>query len=104
MILKIFCVNDLKAEAFLQPMFFRTAKEAIRAFSNACCDSNTEFYKHAEDFHLYEIGSFDESTGVITSNKVPLPAIAAIEASRQHSEFYAARSLDGDTVLLGNAS
>lgn len=63
MINKVFCVYDSKAEAYMTPFHLRSRGEAIRSFSNACQDQKTEFSRHPGDFTLFEIGTYDDSTG-----------------------------------------
>lgn len=67
MLLKVFSVRDMKAEAFLQPFFSPTTGSAIRAFEDACNKQDSPFYIHPSDFVLYEIGSYDDSDGRLTS-------------------------------------
>lgn len=62
MILKVFAVRDMKAEAFLQPFFSPSVGSALRAFSDAVNDKQCPFNKHPGDYVLYEIGSYDDST------------------------------------------
>jgi hypothetical protein len=69
--MKIFSIHDSKAEAYLPPIYFKTAAEAIRAFSTACEDSQTQFFKYPADFTLVELGEFDEPTASIATHKLP---------------------------------
>lgn len=62
MILKVFAVRDTKAEAFLQPFFSNSVGNALRAFGDAAVDKNCPFNKHPEDYILYEVGEYDDST------------------------------------------
>lgn len=64
--MKIFTVFDAKAEAYLQPFYARTNGEAIRSFAEACSNPEHNFCKYGADFTLFDIGEFDENTGVIT--------------------------------------
>lgn len=65
MIWQIFTVYDIKAEAYLRPFYEQTKGSAIRAFSDACNDPNHHFHKHAEDYVLIQLGTYDDSTGEI---------------------------------------
>ena len=69
--MKIFCVFDSKAEAYLQPFFMRTAGEAIRAFTDLVNGSDNQFCKYPGDFVLFELGSYDDSTAGITCLEAP---------------------------------
>lgn len=96
--LKVFAVKDIKAEVYLQPMFFRTDAEAIRAFSVACADSSHEFHRHAEDYVLFGLGAYSDETALIQSFPSPIRVMSGIEASQAHSKHYAARLLTESKV------
>lgn len=67
MILKVFAVRDMKAEAFLQPFYSPSVGSAVRAFTDAVNDKNCPFNKHPRDYVLYEIGEYDDATGGLAS-------------------------------------
>lgn len=58
-------IRDSKAEAWLNPMFFLARGQAIRAFSDAVNDPKSDFYKHPEDYVLFELGYFNQLTGEV---------------------------------------
>lgn len=70
--MKIFTVHDAKAAYYLPPFFARTNGEAIRTFSQAVNDSSHHIGQNHSDFTLFEIGEYDEQSGVITA-KTPTP-------------------------------
>ncbi len=72
MILKSFSIYDTKAEAFLPPFFCPTSGVAIRNFEAAANEQGHAFNKHATDYNLFELGTFDDVTGIITSLKAPI--------------------------------
>jgi hypothetical protein len=59
----IFAIYDKKAEAYLKPFMLKTKGEALRSFMDAVNDEKTMFFKHADDYALYELGSYDDTTG-----------------------------------------
>lgn len=63
MIQKIFSIYDSKAEAFITPFFAPTAGVAIRSFATAANDEQHNFHQHADDYTLFEIGTFNSDTG-----------------------------------------
>ncbi len=65
MLHRVFTVYDAKAEAFLQPFYAKTKGLAVRAFAQAANSGDHDFNKYATDYALFEIGEFDDSTGVI---------------------------------------
>ena len=67
MITKIFSVYDSKAQAYLPPFYNPAVGSAIRAFADAINDSQAPFAKHAGDYVLYQVGEFDDSTGLFTN-------------------------------------
>lgn len=78
MLLKVFSVRDMKAEAFLQPFFCPTQGSALRAFGDACSKPESPFFLHPNDYVLYEIGSYDDSNAVLGSvSPVVMMACAA---------------------------
>lgn len=77
--MKIYSIYDSKAEAFMQPFFMQTKGLAIRAFEHTVNDSKTIFYKNPEDFILFELGEFIETSGQIINNNSVIAVIKAIE-------------------------
>lgn len=74
----VFSVYDSKAEAFLQPMFFVTRAVAVRAFGAAVRDDVHEFSKFAEDYTLFELGSFDEEAGKFELHDAPKAIVVGL--------------------------
>ncbi len=64
--MKLFTVHDTKAKLYQNPMFMKTAVEALRAFEQGCKDEKTNLNKYPEDYTLVEIAEFNEENGVIT--------------------------------------
>lgn len=63
--LKMFSVYDSKTEAYAAPFFFNSRGQAIRQFGDLANDPNSSLCKHAEDFTLFELGSFDDSNAMV---------------------------------------
>lgn len=63
--MNIYSVHDSKAEAYLTPLFAPTDGVALRMFVQAAQEEGHQFNKHAADFTLFKIGSFDQITGMI---------------------------------------
>lgn len=60
---QIFCIYDSKAQAYAQPFFLPNEQVAIRSVQELSNDPTHEFYKHAEDYSLYHIGTYSEEQG-----------------------------------------
>lgn len=71
MIVQVMCVYDSAADAYNQPFYTNAIGQAIRSFSDSCSDKNHAFYKHAKDFYLYHLGTFDDQTGKFSMLKEP---------------------------------
>ncbi|UOF76685.1 DNA binding protein vP5 [Microviridae sp.] len=76
MIQIILSVKDTAAQAFGRPMFLPSSAVGVRSFRDEInrSDANNEMFKHPEDFELYELGSYDDSTGII---ECPGPRLVA---------------------------
>lgn len=59
----VFGVFDSKAEAYVHHFMASTRGIAIRSFAAAACDSQHEYHRFGADYTLFELGSFDRSTG-----------------------------------------
>lgn len=76
--LKVFAVRDMKALAFMKPFVSVNIATAIRDFGDACNEQNSPFYKHPEDYVLYEIGLYNDQNGELSS----LEAVKMLGAAR----------------------
>lgn len=63
MIQFMFTVRDDKAEAYFQPFFVTNESLALRAMKDCIADENHQFFKHTEDFSLYALGTYDDTSG-----------------------------------------
>lgn len=73
----VFCVKDRLADVFGQPFQQANRASAIRAFSdsvNAVGDTNM-LNKHPDDFDLYELGTFDDNSGMYATG---VPEVIAL--------------------------
>jgi hypothetical protein len=63
----IISVKDTAAQAFGRPIFVPAIPVALRGFRDEVnrSDSTDDLARHPDDFELYEIGSFDDATGII---------------------------------------
>lgn len=70
--MKMYAFFDQKAEAFMTPFFAPTRGHARRSFEDGVADDKSILSRHPEDFFLFELGEFEESSGVFTFEKVSL--------------------------------
>lgn len=79
MITKIYAIYDAAAKAYLSPVFQQTDGLAIRAWIRTVCDDQTQFAQNPEDYTLFLIGEYDDSTAKITSLPTPQSLGTALE-------------------------
>jgi hypothetical protein len=84
-VLQVFAIYDAASEAYMQPYFNQTIGAAIRSFSDAVNDNSTMLGKHAEDFTLFQIGSFDDTAGVL-EGMTPKRIVSALEVKLSHTK------------------
>lgn len=75
---QIFSVFDSKAEAFLPPFYAPTPGVAMRSFEAAANSAEHDFHKYAGDYMLFQLGSFEDSTGKFEIRDVPVSLGLAI--------------------------
>lgn len=75
MIMQIFAVKDKQVDAFLQPFFSPTTGSALRSIMEVVNDPGHTFSKHAADYVLYVLGTFDDATGIIDPIALPEPIV-----------------------------
>lgn len=72
-------IFDSAAGVFNTPLFFRARGEAIRAFTNAVRNPDSDWAKSKSDYHLMFLGSFDDNSGTFENPSVPERIISANE-------------------------
>lgn len=66
-------VRDRVADTFGPPQFLPQVGVAIRMFRdevNRAAPDNM-LYKHPEDFDLFQLGTYEDSTGMVTQDSIP---------------------------------
>lgn len=79
-------IYDVKARCYSKPTPMLTEGEAIRAFTDICNDESSIYFKHAEDFILFHVASFDEQTGDVTPCEKPVPLAKAVNCRRVQTD------------------
>jgi hypothetical protein len=80
MINQVFVVHDAKAETFRNPFIMRSRGEAVRGFIDTInAKEENELSKHPEDFTLFELGEYDDSTGEYKMYEAKKPLGSALE-------------------------
>lgn len=76
---KLFSVYDSKALIYHAPFTMQSAANALRAFTETSLDQRTEICKYPADFSLFEIGTFDDSSGLVEIHSSKLNLGTALE-------------------------
>lgn len=82
----VFAVHDIKAENFGMPVFFAAKGQAIRAFDDQCNAAESLIGQHPQDFTLYQIGEYDDSTGLLIPLPQPTPLGTGVDYVRNQPE------------------
>lgn len=75
--LQAFSIYDSKAVAYAPPFFMARPELALRAFRDLAADPASNVSKHPEDYALFLLGEFDDSTGAIVSAGSPVQLATA---------------------------
>lgn len=57
-------IYDTKSELFWSPQLFRSTADFIRAVQTGAKDKTTMLNKFPSDYELHVVGSWDESSGI----------------------------------------
>lgn len=60
-------VYDSKAAVFTAPVFVLSEAQAARSFGDSVNSGKSDYSAHPEDYTLFAVGSFDDSTGEIVA-------------------------------------
>lgn len=85
MIYKMLAVYDSKAEAYMRPWIARSPAEGMRSFAsevNNMENKDNPLVHHPEDFVLFELASWDESSGKIEALEKPRAITSGIDVKR----------------------
>jgi len=65
-------VLDLATQTYGRPFAVHHPRQAVRSFGDECNNPESEIAKHAEDYEIWQIGHFADSTGLIESDLLRL--------------------------------
>jgi len=79
---KIYSIYDTAVGAYLQPFCAQAKGHAVRLFSDSVNDESSMFFKHPDDYTLFELGSWDDDNAKYTLHDTPISIGLAIEFKR----------------------
>lgn len=84
---KAFAVRDSKLGVFRPPFWTPHTGQALRSLQEAVNDHNTEVAKYPDDFQLFEVGEFDDETGLLYPHESPRQIATAAEYVKRAPEL-----------------
>ena len=78
----VYAIYDSGVSTWLKPVYAKNNGEILRSFTEICNDSQSQFFKHPSDYTLFELGTFDDDSGVFTLHKVPNRLVMAQDLFR----------------------
>jgi len=61
--LNAYTIYDVASGVYMRPFFSQADGQAVRGFKDIALDADHEVGKHPEDYTLYRVGSFNDTTG-----------------------------------------
>lgn len=80
---QVIAVYDAKAEIFTQPVFTVAIGEAVRSFQDEVNNPQSQFSKHPEDYTLFHLGTYDETSAKFDLLTAPVSLGAALNFVQQ---------------------
>lgn len=77
--LKVFAIYDSKAEAFVHDFKAETKGLAVRQFAKGANEEKSDFHRYAQDYTLFEIGTWDDREGVYAMHDAKISMGTALE-------------------------
>lgn len=87
MLMYVYSVRDSEAQLFGRPFYTTNAAIATRGFSSQVNQpeidgQQNDLFLHPESFELYELGTFNDNTGVFELHPQPKPICTAVSVKK----------------------
>ncbi len=82
MILKLFTIYDSKVEAYFRPFYAQSIGGALRDFEDAMNDASSHLHSHLEDYTLFHLGEWDDSSCTFFLLPAPTALGTALSVAR----------------------
>ena len=84
----VYTVRDSEAQIFGRPFYTQNAATAARGFSQQVNQpevngAQNDLFMYPESFELFELGSFDDNTGLFDLYPQPKPICTALAVKKQ---------------------
>jgi hypothetical protein len=67
--LELYTIYDSKEEIYYQPFFLLNDAVALRQFGDMANEETSKISKHPEDYTLWHLGSYEDSSATLTPLK-----------------------------------
>lgn len=84
--LKVYSVYDKKTRLYHPPSYCHNQEHAMRMFFQVMKGAGDTMSLYPEDFQIWELGTFDDSTGYIEVTKNPLLICEVMDLVRTFEE------------------
>jgi len=83
--LNAYTIYDVASGVYMRPFFSQADGQAVRGFNDIATDADHEVGKHPEDYTLYRIGSFNDTTGKMEGEELEklTTGLEAVHRARQ---------------------
>lgn len=87
--IKILCsLYDEKSQFYGQPILFHNKEDAKRAIASGFSNPACMYISHPEDFKLYDVGAFNDNSGLLISKTPPefICDVSSLDFRKKESE------------------
>lgn len=68
--LNAYTIYDVASGVYMRPFFSQADGQALRGFKDIATDADHEIGKHPEDYTLFRIGTFNDTTGKMAGEEL----------------------------------
>lgn len=86
--LNAYTIFDVASGTYMRPFFAPADGQAVRGFKDIATDRTHEVGKHPEDYTLYRVGAFNDTTGKLEGEELEklMTGLECVHASREVSK------------------
>ena len=83
--LNAYTIYDVASGVYMRPFFSQADGQAVRGFKDIATDADHEIGKHPEDYTLYRMGTFNDTTGTLAGEELEklYTGLEAVHSDRQ---------------------
>ena len=92
--LDLYTIYDPKEEIYYQPFFLLNDAVALRQFGDMANEETSKISKHPEDYTLWHLGSYEDSSATLT----PLKTKKCLSHANEHVQYTDLSQATAETV------